>query len=301
MNLSILVVSWNTRDLLRECLRSALANLKVVSAEIIVVDNASTDGSAEMVRREFAYESRVRLIANSRNEGFARGNNQAYSVAQGEFIAVVNPDIVFTSPVLATMMDYLHAHPDVGIVSCNLVGTDGVPQSLHRRFPTLPIVFAHYTRVGRRVDRWLLGGWLGRRYHLLDIRRAGAVAIGQAAAACLLIGRSTVGTIGGLFDERFPIFFNDVDLSRRVWKAGLEVHVLYDLSVTHHGGAGIRQMPGGVKRLEQIQGLRSYYDLHEPRWKARVVSVLVSATRRRASRAAARACLDSPVRTPGPP
>ena len=116
-----------------------------------------------------------------------------------------------------------------------------------------------------------------------------------------MIGRPNVGRIGGLFDERFPIFFNDVDLSRRVWKAGLEVHVLYDLAVTHHGGAGIRQMPGGVKRLEQIQGLQDYYDLHESRWKARMVSLLVSATRRRASRAAARPRPGPSVRTPGPP
>ena len=298
--LSVLVVSWNTRELLRECLRSALTSLEGISAEIIVVDNASADGSAEMVRREFAHESRLRLIANPRNEGFARGNNQAYAAARGHFVAVVNPDIVFKAPVLTVMMDHLRAHPNVGIASCDLVGIDGVSQSLHRRFPTLPIVFAHYTRLGRRVDRWLLRGWIGRRYHLMDIRRAGVAAIGQAAAACLMIGRPNVGKIGGLFDERFPIFFNDVDLSRRVWKAGLEVHVLYDHAVMHHGGAGIKQMPGGVKRLEQIQGLQDYYDLHESRWKARVVRLLVSATRRRATRAAARARPSSPLRTPGP-
>jgi hypothetical protein len=299
--LSVLVVSWNTRDLLRECLRSVLVNLNGISAEIIVVDNASADGSAEMVRWEFAHESRVRLIANSRNEGFARGNNQAFAAARGQYLAVVNPDIVIKGPVLTDMMDHLRAHPNVGIVSCDLVGTDGLSQSLHRRFPTLPIVFAHYTRVGRRVDRWLLGGRIGRRYHLLDIRRAGVAAIDQAAAACLVIGRSNIGKIGGLFDESFPIFFNDVDLSRRVWKAGLEIHVLYDLSVTHHGGAGIKQMPGGIKRLEQINGLQRYYDLHEARWRARVVSLLVWATRRRASRAAARARLNTAVRTPARP
>jgi len=282
--LSILVVSWNTRDLLRECLRSALASLNGLAAELIVVDNASADGSAEMVRREFADEPRVRLIANSRNEGFARGNNQGYSAAGGEFVAVVNPDIVFRSPVLRDMMDHLRAHPNVGIVTCDLVGTDGVSQSLHRRFPSLPIVFCRWTRVGRRLDQYLLGGWVTRRYRLLDIRRAGVAVIDQAAAACLLIARSTVERIGGLFDERFPLFFNDVDLSRRVWNAGLEVRVLYDVSVVHHRGASISQLPKGERKLEHYESLERYYAVHEVPWKAGLVRLMVSPNRRRAAR-----------------
>ena len=289
LDLSVVVVSWNTRDLLRDCLRSALASLGTLSAEIIVVDNASADDSAGMVQRVFGDDPRVRLVVNSRNEGFARGNNQACAVARGEFLAIVNPDIVFTGPVLGGLVEYLRAHRNAGIVSCNLVGKDGVSQSLHRKFPTLPIVFCHWTRAGRRLDRWLLGGWVGRRYHLRQIQRAGVAVIDQAAAACLAIARSTIERIGGLFDERFPIFFNDVDLSRRAWKAGLEVHVLYDVSVVHHGGASIRQMHPGRKTLEMMDGLQRYYDLHEPRWKGSIVRVLVSATRRRAVRAAAAA------------
>ena len=285
--LSVVVVSWNTRDLLRDCLQSALASLGTLSAEIIVVDNASADDSAGMVRRDFGDDPRVRLVANSSNEGFARGNNQACAVARGEFLAIVNSDIVFTGPVLESLVEHLRAHRNAGIVSCNLVGTDGMPQSLHRKFPTLPIVFCRWTRAGRRLDRWFLGGSVGRRYHLMHVRRAGVAAIDQAAAACLVIKRSTVERIGGLFDERFPIFFNDVDLSRRVRNAGLEVHVLYDVSVVHHGGASIKQMRPGRKTLEMMDGLQRYYDLHEPRWKGLVVRFLVSANRRRAARAAA--------------
>ena len=128
LELSILVVSWNTRDMLRECLRSALASLSGLSAEIIVVDNASADGSAEMVWREFAHEPRVQLIANSRNEGFARGNNQGYAAAHGTFVAVVNPDIVFRGPVLRDMMDHLRAHPGLEPV----VALDDPPAVLYR-------------------------------------------------------------------------------------------------------------------------------------------------------------------------
>ncbi len=289
LDLSIIVVSWNTRDLLRDCLQSALANFGTVSAEIIVVDNASADDSAGMVRRVFGDDPRVRLIANSRNEGFAHGNNQALAVARGQFLAIVNPDVMFTGPALGSLLEHLRAHPNAGIATCNLVGTDGLPQSMHRTFPTLPIVFCRWTRVGRRLDRWLMFGFVGRRYQLVPQRRAGVAVIDQAAAACLMIERSTVDRIGGLFDERFPIFFNDVDLSRRVWNAGLEVHVLYDVSVVHHRGASIKQMRPGRKTLELMDGLERYYDLHEPRWKARLVRLMVSANRRRAARAAANA------------
>lgn len=296
-DLSILVVSWNTRDLLRECLRAAIAAASGLAFEVIVVDNASGDESAAMVRREFADEPRVRLIANARNENFARGNNQAYAASRGSHLLVMNPDVVLNGAALRGMLDHLRDHPEAGIVSCNLVGTDGEPQTLHRAFPTLPIVCAVWTQAGRTLDRWLLLGLNGRRYRLRSRRRNGLAIIDQAAAACLMIRRATVEAIGGLFDERFPLFFNDVDLSRRVRDAGLEVHVRYDLSVVHHGRASIRQLPDGERRLELYEALTRYYDLHQPGWRARLVRLMVSGNRRRALRAAA----STRVRTPAPP
>jgi len=289
MDVSALIVSWNTRDLLRNCLRSTLEAAGGMSMEIIVVDNASADDSAGMVRREFGGEPRVSLLANDRNEGFARGNNLAYEMSRGDMLLVLNPDIVLNREVLLGMLDHLRADPAAGIVSCNLVGTDGVPQTLHRAFPTLPIVFSVWTGIGRTIDRFLLLGLNRRRYHLKTRSRTGVAAIDQAAAACVMLRRSTVECIGGLFDERFPLFFNDVDLSRRVWDAGLEVHVLYDLSVVHHGGASIRQVPVRERKQEQREALARYYELHQPGWKARLVRLMVGGGRRRGARAGAAA------------
>lgn len=289
VELSVLVVSWNTRDLLRDCLRSTIEAASGLSFEIIVVDNASGDDSAPMVRREFAAEPRVRLIANARNDKFARGNNQAFAASRGSILLIVNPDIVLNGAALRGMIDHLGGHPEAGIVSCNLVGADGVPQTLHRAFPTLPIVLCVWTRLGRRLDRWLLFGLNGRRYRLQTRRRQGLAVVDQAAAACLAIRRATVERIGGLFDERFPLFFNDVDLSRRVHDLGLEVHVRYDLSVSHHGGASIGQLPDGERDLQRYEALARYYDIHESVWKARLVHRMVSRSRRRAARAAAAA------------
>jgi GT2 family glycosyltransferase len=88
-----------------------------------------------------------------------------------------------------------------------------------------------------------------------------------------------------LFDERFPLFFNDVDLSRRVWNAGLEVRVLYDVSVVHHRGASISQLPKGERKLEHYESLERYFTVHEVPWKAGLVRLMVSRNRRRAARA----------------
>ncbi|MBI1950411.1 MAG: glycosyltransferase family 2 protein, partial [Acidobacteria bacterium] len=283
--------NWNTRDLLRDCLRSAIEAASGLSFEIIVVDNASGDDSALMVRREFAAEPRVRLIANARNDKFARGNNQAYAASRGSDLLVVNPDVVLNGAALRGMIDHLRGHPEAGIVSCNLVGADGVPQTLHRAFPTLPIVFFIWTRLGRRLDRWLFLGLNGRRYRLPAPRRRGLAVVDQAAAACLAIRRATVERIGGLFDERFPLFFNDVDLSRRVRDAGLEVHVRYDLSVRHQGGASLRQLSDGGRDVQRYEALARYYDLHEAAWKARLVRRIVSRSRSRAARSAAAASI----------
>lgn len=217
------------------------------------------------------------LLANGRNEGFARGNNQAYALSRGDRLLVLNPDIVLNRAALLGMITHLDQDPRAGIVSCSLVGTDGVPQSLHRAFPTPPIVVSLWTRPGRWIDRVFLLGLNRRRYHLKTRRRRGLAVVDQVAAACLAIRRSTVGRIGGLFDERFPLFFNDVDLSRRVWNAGLEVRVLYDLSVVHHGGASIRQLPKEERKLEHDESLARYYEIHEPAWKARLVRRMVSA------------------------
>ena len=150
-DLSIIIVSWNVRDLLRGCLRSILRREASESSsqesesgeltpdpcslipEIIVVDNASADGSAAMVATEFPA---VQLIANPDNRGFTGGNNQGIAVAKGRYVFFLNPDTVVLNDALAKMVDCLDAHPDVGIVGPQLRYGDGGLQSSRRRFPT---------------------------------------------------------------------------------------------------------------------------------------------------------------------
>lgn len=252
-----------------------LESLGDINGEVIVVDNASTDGSAAMVREEFSHVQRVRLIANSENVGFAAGNNQALAAASGDIIVVVNPDIVLARATLVAMLQHLLTNEQVGIVSCNLVGRDGRSQSIHRALPTLPIVFFVYTPLGRWMDRLFLARRYDHQYKLRNLPQRGINPVGQVAGACFLIRRATIQKIGGLFDERFPILGNDVDLCRRIWNAGFAVHLLSNVSVTHYGSASLKQVDRIKRESWRWNAFRVFYDLHEPRWKGWILRLFI--------------------------
>lgn len=265
--LSLIVVSWNTQGLLRRCVLSALAALEHLPGEIIVVDNGSTDGTAEMVRREFGGNLQVELIANRENLGFAAGNNLGLRHSKGSVIGVVNPDIVIDGGTLQAMYGHALSTPGTGIVSCELVGTDGEPQTIHRAFPTLPRVLFTQTRLGRKADRLLLGRRFDDAYRLRSVPRRGIRQVDQVAGACFLMCREVIERIGGLFDERFPILGNDVDLCRRVHNAGLTVDLMFDQRMVHLGSASLRQVDEETRDRWRWEALTQYYAIHEPRWQ----------------------------------
>src|SRR3972149_5340490 len=150
MDLSILIVNWKTKAFLEECLQSIYSSVKNISFEVIVVDNNSSDGSAEMVRKSFP---EARLIENKENAGFARGNNQAYAVSKGRVIGLLNPDTIVYPGTFEKMVDYLNTHDGVGAVSCKLLNPDGTLQrELYRRFPSVVTIFFRYTYIGQRIN-----------------------------------------------------------------------------------------------------------------------------------------------------
>jgi GT2 family glycosyltransferase len=278
--LSVLVVSWNTRDLLRQCIQSLISSTRS-AAEIIVVDNGSSDGTAAMVAEEFGGVPSVRLVANTTNVGFAAANNQALRVASGSVIAVVNPDTRFEASVLDELAAFVRHHPEVGVATCKLVGADGAPQAIHRAFPTLPVVFFVDTTPGRWLDRRLLNRRVYRRSRLLDRTWAGTVTIDQAAGALLVMRRGVIDVVGGLFDERLPLYFNDVDLSRRVHSAHLDVMACYDYEVVHHGGGSLNQLSREEQRERYWHGLEQYFRLHESHWRRFVLAAFTPLRARR--------------------
>ena len=155
MDVSILIVNWNTCPYLRECLQSIQGTVQGLTYEVFVVDNASRDGSQEMVRSEFPW---VELIANPENVGFARGNNQGLARASGEYVLVMNPDVVLLEGTLSGLIAFVRQHPDAGMTSPKLLNPDRTLQNFYGRIPSLSTVYFVYTYLGSWIDHTLFRG-----------------------------------------------------------------------------------------------------------------------------------------------
>ncbi len=278
MDLSILIVNWNTKAFLEECLQSIYSSVKSISFEVIVVDNNSGDGSAEMVRKNFPV---TRLIENKDNAGFARGNNQAYEISKGRVIGLLNPDTIVYPGTFEKMVDYLNTHDIVGAVSCKFLNPDGTLQrEFYRRFPTVSTIFFRYTYLGQVINRRLYHGRALKDFFYGDKTFERTEVIEQPGATCLWMRRSLIEKIG-LFDEQFPILFNDVDLCKRIWNEGYEIHVLADAHITHYGGTNIRKL--SQEQFSQIafDGILNYFKKHHGFVRTTLVYFSISGNRSR--------------------
>ncbi len=231
--LSVLIVNWNTRDLLRACLLSLRAQTSQAQMEVIVVDNASTDGSAEMVRAEFP---EVRLVASPVNTGYAKGNNLAFEEARGDRLLTLNPDTEVLEGTLDGALAALERHKDAGAVAVRLVGTDGRTQSSVRGFPTFLGILGDVFKIRK-------GSFDDYRLARFDYEKEGKAP--QPMGTFLLFRKEALEAVGDPkkpFDEGFPIFFNEVDLLERLDKAGWPTYYTPTVSLKHHGGESTKQV-----------------------------------------------------------
>lgn len=208
---SIVIVNWNTRDILRGCLRSIAAETRMPH-EVIVVDNASRDGSAAMVREEFP---EVRLIANAENRGFAGANNQGLRIATGEKLLLLNPDTIILDGAIDTMAAWLDAHPDVGCVGCRVMETDARLQLTSFADPgplNLALVEFGLQRMAPRHRFW-------GRAEYGDWDRAGERDVDVVSGMFMLLPRAVVDEVG-LLDEAFFVYSEEADWCRRIRNAG---------------------------------------------------------------------------------
>lgn len=221
MDLSIIIVNWNTCDLLRQCLKSVYDTVHGLSFEVIVVDNGSSDGSVEMVRREFP---QVVLIENRENLGFARANNQAIHISRGDLALFLNSDAFLRTDAVQQLVRTMRDHPDVGIAGPALFFPDGRVQASHSPLPSL-----------RSETMSLLGlDRLPRRIAVVD-SKCGYFETGGVSGACFVSRRQVFDEIG-LFDEGFFMFSEEIDLCYRAWIAGWKVVHVPTAHVYHVGG-----------------------------------------------------------------
>lgn len=249
--LAVVIVSFNTRAITRRCLQS-LAAAEGVAPLVVVIDNGSTDGSAAMIAAEFPA---VRLLRNSANCGFAAATNQGLRLAiDGAYdnVLLLNSDAFVEPGALATMLEYLCANPEVGVVAPQLLNQDGSLQPSGRPFPTLASKLADHSGWSRRGGRnnYLVAG---RDYAIPAL-------VDDAPAACLLVRRSVIAQVGGL-DEGFRFNYEDTDWCRRIAAAGWTIMYLPAARVTHLWGASQTTARDWVA-LESRRGLLRYFRKH---------------------------------------
>jgi N-acetylglucosaminyl-diphospho-decaprenol L-rhamnosyltransferase len=247
IDLSIVIVNWNVRELLRQCLNSILETAAEfpVNFEIIIVDCASEDGSAEMVRREFP---RVQLIASGENLGYAAGNNLGISRANGRTILVLNPDTLIIGDALTRLLSYLEANPAVGVVGPQLHYADGSLQSTRRRFPDRALAFLESTLLGQIFP----GCRRLRRFAMLDSDPNITQPVDWLVGAALLFRREVWQQTGG-FDTTFFMYFEETDFCHRAKDKGWEIHYLPQAQIIHYEGKSSEQ----VKAMRAIRFQRS--------------------------------------------
>lgn len=230
-NISIIILSWNTKEYLQKCLTSLGDRLNSNDYEIIVIDNASEDGSAEMVHEHFPS---VKLVVNPTNTGYAAGNNLGISMAQGNHILLMNSDIEVIENAPEVMADFLDRDSSYGAVSSRMIQADGTVQRSCTKFPTLLTLLLFdidRNKVLRQTPP--VQDYLMKKCNYLT-----SMDVEQPPAAFFMITRETAISVG-LLDEQFFLFFNDVDYCKRIAKSGYRIRYLAEAMVIHHGGKSV--------------------------------------------------------------
>ncbi|HWD39672.1 MAG TPA: glycosyltransferase family 2 protein [Fimbriimonas sp.] len=264
--LSVVVVNWNTKHLLRACLSSLRKFPASEGMQVIVVDNASSDQSAEMVSEEFP---ELTLIASSENTGYAKGNNIGFERAEGEFILTLNPDTELMDASLDAALQVMKENPTVGCLGVKQIGTDSKVQRSVRGFPSAIGILGDILK----ITKGKLGSY---RLALFDYESQQPAP--QPMGTFLLFRRKALEAVGDAkhpFDEAFPIFFNEVDLLYRLSQAGWGCLYTPKARILHHGGESTRQVRKNMI-WESHRSLARYLRKHAATGTARLQAVLLT-------------------------
>jgi GT2 family glycosyltransferase len=266
--LTVVIVSWNVKELLRQCLRSLEDDHISDWAEVVVVDNASTDQLTEMVRAEFA---RVKVIVNSENLGFSRANNLAIRQSTGEFVILLNPDTVVHRGALRKLVDFARSHPEVGVVGPKLCASDGLAQYEGAvEFPTIWNVFCDLAFLSKVFPRSRL--FCSRKMGHWD--HEGDREVPAVSGAAMLVRSEVFDRIGLLNETLF--YAEDMDFCLRLRRAGWSVFYLGSASIVHLGGGSTKTVADqGFQRQIAFQSTWLYTRENRSPMLAAALSVMV--------------------------
>ena len=271
IDLSVVIVSWNVSELLELCLSSLMecGGQGGLQCEIIVVDNASSDDSPELVRQRFPT---AQLIASESNLGFAMANNVGAAQSSGRYILFLNPDTEVIGDALSAMVAYMDRHPDVGVLGPTLLWPNGCVQSSRRRFPTLATAFIESTF----FQQWWPSNPVLRRYYVQDQSDDREQDVDWLVGACLLVRRQAWKQVGPM-DERFFMYSEELDWCRRLKTAGWRVVYTPSAEVVHHGAQSSSQV--AAEREIHFQSSKAlYFYKHHGARAGEVVRLFLLAT-----------------------
>lgn len=261
MELSIIIVNFNTSDLTRRCLNKVYKSLSFgkieKSSEVIVIDNASDDGSISMIQKHFP---KVILIKNNKNLGFSKANNQGIKKTTGAYILLLNSDTQLKTDTLAKLLETVKGDNTIGVVGGKLENIDGTTQPSVGYFPNLSKVFFWMFFID---DIPLLSKIL-KPYHLEDKSFYGKKHfIDWVSGACFLLRREVVGKVG-LLDENIFMYGEEMEWCYRIKKAGFKVMYTPQAQIKHYKGASSKS-EGGI--IEEFGAILYFYNKHKPAWQ----------------------------------
>ena len=252
--ISICIVTWNNEATLEPLLRSIHTYLPPDLCETFVVDNASSDKTAE-IAKSFPW---VHFTQNSENRYYAAANNQVFEKARGEFVLILNPDTCFVEDSLTPLVKMLREDPGLGAVTCQLRYPDGRIQKFCRNFPRFSTELFLAAGLDKKYPRdqqttaYTMDWW--------DFK--GERDVEQPPGACLLVRKDLLDSLGG-FDERFPMFFNDVDLCLRIHQAGYRIRYTDNTRIVHHLSGSLKQVYAW-SLLQMEKSKKEYFKKHSP-------------------------------------
>ena len=228
-DVSVIIVNYNVRDFLEQCLHSIHRACEHLGTEVFVVDNASRDASAQMVKSRFPW---VQLQENQVNVGFSRANNQALRQASGRYFLLINPDTLAREDTIKTMLEFMDAHPDTGASGCKILNPDGTLQlGCRRSFPTPWVALAKILGLGRLFSRSRLFG----KYNLTYLHPDQIAEVDALSGSFMFLRRETLEQVG-LLDESYFMYGEDLDLCYRIRKAGWKIHYVPSTQIIHYKG-----------------------------------------------------------------
>ncbi|NOY57320.1 MAG: glycosyltransferase [Calditrichaeota bacterium] len=242
MTLSIIIVSYNVREFLEQALVSIKKAVENISCEIFVVDNASSDGSPDIIARKFPD---VRLIKNNENLGFAKANNQAIRTSRGRYVCIINPDTIVQENTFSRVIEFFENNAKVGAVGCKILNPDGTLQLACRRsYPTPWVAFTKIVGLARLFPKSKIFG----RYNLTFLDPEKTAKVEALSGSFMVVRRETIDQVG-MLDESFFMYGEDLDWCFRIRKGGWEIYYLPTTQIVHFKGESSKKSPFEQRRL----------------------------------------------------